>query len=81
MTDKEKVDWSSVLAWIALGLFSAIALIIIGGWLFSVAWNAFMAPTFLIPTIDIGQGFAALFMAWAIGSAMGFRKVATIKGK
>lgn len=81
MTSTSKTDWGSVLALMALGLFSVVALIIVGGWLFSVAWNAFLVPTFILPAIDIGQGFAALFMAWAVGSVMGFRKNATLKEK
>jgi hypothetical protein len=77
MTDTKTVDWGSMLALIAFGFFMVVLLITVGGWVFSIAWNSFVVPVFALPPIDIGQGFAALFMAWAVGSAFGWRKAVT----
>jgi len=58
---------------LAFGVFAIVVFLILGGWLFSVAWGAFAAPVFGLPVIDIGQGVAALTLIWLAGIA--FKRV------
>ena len=74
MTTNRSGGWGAVLMVIALAAFLTVSFFIAGGWLFSVTWGAFMVPVFALPSIDIGQGIAAIILLWLVGlSARGTR--------
>jgi len=70
MTTNKKLDSGGCMTVLAFAVFLTVAFFIIGGWLFSTLWAAFVVPVFGLPTIDIGQGIAAIILLWLSGWAL-----------
>lgn len=73
-TPTKRVDVSTIVLGFALIIFLATVFIILGGWVFMVAWNAFMVPVFALATVDIWMSWGALVLLYLVGVALGFRR-------
>ena len=80
MDNKKSVDWGVILVGLALALFVAVLVIVVGGYLFAWAWGSFMVTAFGLPAISTGEGIAAMVMLYFSGWALGLRRNNTPKG-
>lgn len=78
--DNEATDWGMVILGIVGAVALAILIVLIGGWFFSIAWNAFMVAAFALPVISVAEGVAGMLMLYLSGVALGFRRNVTVKG-
>lgn len=72
-------NWGVILVGLALAVFLAVLVIIVGGWLFAWAWGSFMVAAFGLPTITTSEGIAAMIMLYVGGWATGLRRGTTTK--
>lgn len=78
--DKKTTDWGIVILGVVGAVALAILIVLIGGWLFSIAWNSFMVVAFALPVITVAEGIAGMLLLYLSGLALGFRRNTKVKG-
>jgi hypothetical protein len=68
-TNRNTNTLSVILLGVALILFIGVLIFVVGGWIFSMAWNGFMTPVFDLTTISITEGIWAVLGVGVLGTA------------